>query len=219
MPTQEVLVMHHSGRHKIRALALTSLLLILSVTACLSSPPPAVLEAPTSAGIQLPDQWTPTPSRQPSPSPRPPDASPTQAPASATATQAPSQLDRAAIIATLDSTYPQVDATDLYLRPNKYIDVRFRLTSTVVRTGFHESFYPGTPEPVSVFIVQLDPHVGGNSFQYPFLVVGIPSTEVLTPGVTITVYGYGLGAAQGENAAGGISSSSAIFAEGYIVGS
>jgi hypothetical protein len=128
-------------------------------------------------------------------------------------------LDPAAAVATVESTYPQVDATDLYIYPNKYIDVRFRLTSTVVRTGFHESFYPGTPGPVSVFIVQLDPRVGGNSFQYPFLVVGIPSTEVLRPGVTITVYGYGLGAVQGENAAGGVSSSSAIFAQGYILGS
>jgi hypothetical protein len=134
-------------------------------------------------------------------------------PASATATQAPPQLDRAAIIATLDSTYPQVDATHLYLEPNKYIDVRFRLTSTVVRTGFHESFYPGTPEPDSVFIVQLDPRIGGNSFPYPFLVAGIPSTEVLTPGMAITIYGYGLGAVQGENAVGGISISAAIFAE------
>jgi len=77
----------------------------------------------------------------------------------------------------------------------------------------HESFYPGTPEPDSVFIVQLNPRIGGNSFPYPFLVAGIPSTEVLTPGMAITVYGYGLGAVQGENAAGGISNSAAIFAE------
>ena len=208
---------HHSTRLSLPgALALFSIVLFGVESCSLLTPQysPPITEPTRPLPLEtraLPPAWTPTTASQPTPTAFPTVPTPTGTPTSAPTPYIPDQND-------LNARYPEVDLADLYLFPNQYSGVSFRLTSVVVWTGYHEAFYPGTPVPVAEFIVQLDPRIASSTFQFPFVVVGIPPSTGVSVGDTLTVYGYGLGSVQGENAAGGVSNAAAIYAESFSIG-
>jgi len=182
--------------------------ILLVLLACNASATTSPNPSPPRETVALPPQWTPAPPLRPTVAPSTLAPSPTR---TQTSIPTPSIPDQNA----LNASYPPVDSSDLYLYPNKYTYVRFRITSSVVWIGYHDAFYPGTPVPVRQFIVQLDPRFANPSFQYPFIVAGLSDNVGISVGDTLTVYGYGLGAMQGDNAAGGVSNGAAIFAEFY----